>query len=160
MRRRTALRSAPVRAARRSEAAGRPRARRARARRTGLPPTQPRSYGCEASPGRRRTRDGSWAQRRTARAAWRRPEARGTRGGPVDAAEDTERRPDQPAHRIGGEDAAYAEVLLARPALERVERDADPDAPGAEAHQQARWEVNGKRVAEHEAECAQRHEGE
>src|ERR687897_337634 len=67
MRRRTALRSAPVRAARRSEAAGRPRARRARARRTGLPPTQPRSYGCEASTGRRRTRDGSWAQPRTAR---------------------------------------------------------------------------------------------
>ena len=78
----------------------------------------------------------------------------------VDAAEDAEGGADQPTDRVGREHAAHAEVLLARPALERVEGHADPDPAGADPHQQARGEVDRQRVPEHEAEGTKRHERE
>ena len=76
----------------------------------------------------------------------------------VDTPEDAERRADQPAHGVGREHSAHAQVLLPGPALERVEGHADPDAAGADPHDEARREVDGKRVAEDEAERAQRNE--
>ena len=60
----------------------------------------------------------------------------------VDAAESAERGADQAADGVGGEDAAHADVLLAGPALERVEGDADPDAAGSEAHHEPDGEVD------------------
>ena len=72
--------------------------------------------------------------------------------GAADAAEGAERRSDQPADRVGGKDAAHAQVLLAGPALEGVEGDPDPDPAGPEAHQETGGEVDRERVAEHEAE--------
>jgi hypothetical protein len=80
--------------------------------------------------------------------------------GAADTAEGAERGPDQPAYRVGGEDAAHAQVLLAGPAFEGVEGDSDPDTAGPEAHHEPGGEVDRQRVADHEAEPPERNQCE
>ena len=80
--------------------------------------------------------------------------------GSVDAVDGAERRADEPAGGVGGEDAAHAEVLLAGPASERVEGDADPQAAGAEPHREPGREVGGQARAEDETQATERDDGE
>jgi hypothetical protein len=72
----------------------------------------------------------------------------------VHATEGAERGADETPDGIGGEHPTHAHVLLAWPALQRVEGHADPESAGTEPHQRPRREVHAERVAHHEAEGA------